>query len=691
MRVPKKAISVVLFLAPRIAAAAGELPDLAPQVRSIAPLGGRAGETLDVRISGRRLDGTLDVTFARPDIRAEVVSSDFSTVKLKVSVARHVPTGLHDYRLRTPRGTLVGVFHIAALKAVGEVEPNNDVGHAQPIALPAIVDGSIGPGDYDVFRFHAETGETFIFDVLARRAGSTLDSSLSILDERGNELDFIDDYYIHKDPYLAFAAKRSGDYFVRVSATAEGRPAADPYRLVAGALPHMLRVLPAGARRGASNQLRISGLNLDRIDRFVLGEGLAEGRVVTASPDSLTLQVDIPASVPAGRYPLRAFSKEMEAPLPITLLVSDLAEHLAAPARTRALPQSIRLPGAFSGVLDQRGAAHFFTFEAQAGERLVFDVDAMKLGYLVDPVVAIYDPDGRLLASDDDRLQQNGDQPPNLDPYLVHTLEKAGRYIVMIRDLARRGDTNYVYRLAIYPGIPDFDVKGLTPSITVYRGKTGVLPVRVRRHGGWDTPVEVWVENLPAGVTSEKRIAEPKPTIAKDNCALEHRLDGTNVDLPLHLSHNAALGSHPLQVRARGVWNGRIVEHTAEIFYKWDSVGKVTGPIADQTLVATVAELPQVILEPPETLTLIPGKPARMRVLVTRLDGATTALPIEPESPVEGLTFENNVLPPGAAQIELRITTSGSVKARAFRLRAGPALSQFIALKMHTQSEEDQE
>ena len=189
----------------------------------------------------------------------------------------------------------------------------------------------------------------------------------------------------------------------------------------------------------------------------------------------------------------------MEAPLPIPLIVSDLEEKLSTPARSRAEPQPVRAPAAYNGVLDRRRDAHFFTLDVRAGERLVFDVDAMKLGYLVDPIVAIYSLDGELIAFDDDRLQQNGKQVPNLDPYLVYTFEKAGRYIVMIRDLAERGDPNYVYRLAIYPAEPDFDLKIMAPTVTLYRGQTVELPVRVRRHGGWDTPVDVWVENPPAG------------------------------------------------------------------------------------------------------------------------------------------------------------------------------------------------
>jgi hypothetical protein len=690
-RVVRAIWAVCISVAGLLAAATGELPELAPEVRSISPLGGRAGESVKVTISGRRLNDTLAVVFARPDIRAKLVSSEFGSVKLEISIGAGVPTGTHDYRLRTKQGTFVGVFHVGSLPAIAEKESNGDISRAQSIVLPAIIDGIAAASDYDLFRFHAIQGETLIFDALARRAGSGLDATLAILDERGNELDFADDSYIHKDPHLAFTAPRSGDYFVQVSATQEGGSPTSPYRLIAGAVPHMLRVLPAGARRGASTQLRITGLNLAGVDRLVLGDGLAIGKVSQTSRDSVIAHLETPASLPPGSYPLRAFASEVEAPLPLTLIVSDLDESLATPARTRAQPQPIRPPAALSGVLDRRRSAHFFTFEVNTGDRLVFDVDAMKLGYLVDPVVAIYSLDGELLASDDDRLQQNGDQPPNLDPYLVHTFDKAGRYVAMVRDLAQRGDPNYVYRLAVYPAKPDFDLKALTPAITLYRGRPGVLPVRVRRHGGWNTPVDVWVENPPPGLTAEKRIAEPKPTIVKDNCALDRRLDGTNVDLPLGVSDSMAPGSYPLRVRARGEWNGRVVEHDAEILYKWESVGRVTGPISDQTLLATVTDLPPVMIEAPDRLTISAGKPARLRVRVIRFDAAQSSLPVEPESPVDGLKFENNVLAPGAEQLEIRVIASGSVKPGAFRLRAGPALSERIAFRMENQKEGDPE
>jgi hypothetical protein len=663
------------------------LPDLAPAVRSVFPLGAGAGETVEVEFLGRNLNDSIEIAFARKDIRAEVLSSNYFHLKARISVGPAVPIGLHDYRVRTARGTHVGVFHVGSLSAHRELEPNNDLAHAQKIVLPAMVDGVIEEADYDVFRFHAEAGQVMVFDLLARRAGSPLDSTLGILDERGNELDFNDDYYIHKDPHLEFRAKTSGDYFVRVAGTEEEGSKYSSYRLIAGAVPYAWRMLPVGARRGSANELRIAGVNLDKIDRLVLGEGLAEGKVVASQPEALTFRVTVPASVAAGRYELHAFTGATEAPLTIPILVSDLEEQLATPARLRENPQPVPVPVAVSGSFDRKRAENFFSFDVRAGERLAFDVDSMKLGYLDDPVLVIYTAGGEFVASADDRLQQNGSHPPNLDPYLVYKFEKAGRYIAMIRDSAERGNPNYVYRLAIFPIEPDFDVKGLAPNVTLYRGKTSLLPVRTRRLGGWDQPIEVWAEDLGPGVTSEHQIAEPKDTIVKDNCALERKLDGTNVSLPLHAAADAPAGFRVIRLHARGTMDGKTVEHGAEIQYLWESVGKVSGPIEEQQLMATVTELPNVLLETPESLALSSGKVARLKVRVKRFDGGKTPLTIEPEPALEGVKFENNVLEAGSSQIEMRVSAATAPAVKSFHLRAGDAVSPPIELKMEAAEE----
>ncbi|HEY1341926.1 MAG TPA: pre-peptidase C-terminal domain-containing protein, partial [Bryobacteraceae bacterium] len=296
------------------------LPELAPSVRSVFPMGASAGETVEVSFLGRHLNDLIEIGFARKDIHAEILTSDDFTAKARISIGPNVPVGLHDYRLRTPRGTYVGVFHVASMRAQREVEPNNDLPHAQPIVLPALIDGVVERADYDVFRFHAESGQNLVFDLLATRAGSRLDGTLGILDSRGNELDFNDDYYIHKDPHLEFHVPASGDYAIRVAGTNEAGSKDSVYQLIAGAAPYAWRLLPAGARRGAVNELRIAGLNLEKIDRLVLGESVVEGKVISTRPDEIAFRMSVPSSVTPGRYELHAFSGKTEAPLTIPIL-----------------------------------------------------------------------------------------------------------------------------------------------------------------------------------------------------------------------------------------------------------------------------------------------------------------------------------------------------------------------------------
>ena len=665
------------------------LPDLSPSVRAIFPLGGPPGETVELQIQGRNLDAARSITFARSDIRGRILSSDFFSLKAEITIGPQAPAGLHDFRLTTDRGTYVGVFHIGSLPELRETEPNNDLAHAQPITLPAIVNGVADSGDYDLFRFHADSGQTLLFDLMATRANSHLDGTLGVLDEHGNELDFNDDYYIHKDPHLVFPVKKTGDYFVRVAASSDAGSRFGSYRLIAGAVPYLARVLPAGARRGTNGTFQVAGVNLQSVDRIVLGDSLAVGKVDAARADSLSFHLSAPAKVQPGRYELHAFAGSLEAPLTIPILVSDLEEQLATPARDRSHPQSIAVPVAVSGVLDRRKNAHFFAFDAAPGDRLTFEVDSMKLGYLDDPVLGLYTSDGALLDFADDRLQQNGNQPPNLDPYMVHRFDTAGRYVIMVRDSAERGDPNYVYRLAITRAERDFELRTQTPEITLFRGQTGFLPARVRRNAGWDTTVDVWAESLPPGVTSEKVTVEPKDTILKDNCALNRRMDGTDVKVPFHIAPDARPGVYPIHLRARGILDGKTIEHNAKVFYRWESVGKITGPTDEQKLLVTITDLPRVVLEPPETLSLSPAKPGRLRVLVTRFDGGKTPLTITPDPELPGVQFERNVLEPGATQIELRVTASGPVPSAVFRLRAGESVSPPIQLKRGAAKDEE--
>ena len=659
--------ALVILLLVLATAAAGEtpLPEVAPAVSSLMPAGAQRGASVEVEIRGRSLNDATEIRFARKDIRAEILSSEFYKVRARVKVGEGVPLGIHDYRLRTPRGSHVGVFHVGSLPQQAEAEPNDDFEKAQTVSPPSLIDGFLEADEYDFFRFHAQAGQTLILDLVATRTASPLDATLAILDHRGNELDYSDDYYMFKDPHLTFTVKQEGEYFVcvmgRRAFTFRG-PTSGSYRLVIGEVPLMRKVLPVGARRGRTAEFELHGVNLANVSKIVLGDSLVVGEVLEASHDQLRFRMSVPAELTPGRYFLHAHAGSIESPLPLPIMISDVPEQLSSSARSRSRPQRVDLPVAINGILERRKAADFFSFDVAAGRRVAFRVDSMQLGFLLDPALFIYDLEGRQLAYQDEPAPNNSKEMPNLDPYLVHEFEKAGRYVVMIRDSAVRGHPDYVYRLLIEPVEPDFTLHALTPSPTLFRGQTNDLLVRVKRLGGWDTPVEVWVDNPPPGMETEKGIAEPENTPYKGTCAEDMWADGTNVELRLKVAADAPGGFHPILVRARGEVAGKVVERSAEILFRWGSVGTIRGPTTDQQLLAAVTDLPPVILETPESLSVTAGKTSRLKVIATRFAEPEAAIALQPESLPGGVTLSNNVIPSGTPRADLILNVSETAK-----------------------------
>jgi hypothetical protein len=214
----------------------------------------------------------------------------------------------------------------------------------------------------------------------------------------------------------------------------------------------------------------------------------------------------------------------------------------------------------------------------------------MQLGYPLDALVALYDSRGRRITYQDEPNTNNGLQPSNLDPHLVVDLKEAGEYVASVRDFAYRGGPNFVYRFTIKEAEPTFEVRVHVPDETLYRGRENHIKVRVRRLEGWDTPIEIHAENLPAGVTAEPVIADPKNTTYLGGCAETHTIDGTDVELSIRVDSRAALGQEELRFIGRGISGGKTVEKEAWTRYRWQ--GKAWQDAESGRLFATIADPP---------------------------------------------------------------------------------------------------
>ncbi len=140
-----------------------------PWITAYFPLGVGAGTTTEIQVGGFNLgvDGkTLTVTAPESPASGERVN-----LPLPSFPNNPIPAP----RLAVDRGA-----------EIVEVEPNNVVAAAQPLALHQVVNGQLdGQGDWDAYRFDGVANTTMILEVEAERLGVPLDSVLEILDEDG--------------------------------------------------------------------------------------------------------------------------------------------------------------------------------------------------------------------------------------------------------------------------------------------------------------------------------------------------------------------------------------------------------------------------------------------------------------------------------------------------------------------------
>ncbi len=631
------------------------MPAVRPDIQGVFPHGARRGTETTVTIRGRYLQNTTEIRFANARIEATLLAVEHNRVRARFRLAAVVEPGRKDFRLIAPHGSTTAWFDVSDRPEVVEKEPNDNRASAEKIPFPALINGIIRGGDYDYFQFRARAGQTMVFDLLGRRNGSSLDGVLSLLDEQGDEIDYSDDYYMFKDPHLVHTFDREGIYFLRIYGSGESGSDNADYRLLAGELPHVDHAMPSGARRGQTVEFDLAGVNLDSVDRVVLGEGLAEGRVIRRGSTSARARLEIPEGIPTGPHRLHAGG----ATLPVPFVISDHPEVTATgeSARRKQDPLPVTLPVIANGVLSAPRAADHFTFRVDAPTTVTLAVDSMQLGFLLDPMVAIYDESGKRMAWQDEPTTNTGKEPANLDPHLVFRLPKAGRYTAMVRDSQYRGDPTFAYRFTMKPAEPDFTLTVIGSDETLYRGRDNVVTVRVRRREGWNTPVEVWAEDLPAGVSAPRRVAEPVNTPYKGTCGEVHYLDGTNVEIPLTVSGNVPPKLSQIRFVGRGVVVGKPVVREAHTRH-WFKGRALRGLTETRFLHATIADAPELVFTTPERFAVAAGKSGRLKIVIARLDGGGHPLVVEADSPAPGLVVEPAVVPPGATLAEVRITSS---------------------------------
>jgi len=220
-----------------------------PRVIVAMPLGIAAGVKTKVTLRGLKLDTATEVRFFEPKVQAKIVKMakvpvpnqqdpkriGDSLVEVEIQLPPDLMQSDLSFLIVTPAGE--SAAHKLLVNGEGvpvaEKEPNNGFRQAQPIQAGQVIEGLIQQGqDVDVFRLAGKQGKRLVFEVLADRLGSPLDSLLTLYDADGRILATSDDHGDSRDARLETTIPRAGSYHLSLADAHDQGGPAFVYRLL---------------------------------------------------------------------------------------------------------------------------------------------------------------------------------------------------------------------------------------------------------------------------------------------------------------------------------------------------------------------------------------------------------------------------------------------------------------------------
>ena len=195
------------------------------------PAGGEVGTTVEIEAGGLNINRATKVLFSHPGIKGVVEPikesasakrkrrrlNDQSSpqladrVKIRITIGKDVPCGLYDLRLQGPKGVSNMLpFEVASFPNFRESKKSSLKSPNVVSSLPAVLCGYVTPGGVDYFRFEGKKGQTIVASVKARQLVPYIADAvpgwfqpvLKIVDSKGKEIAYSDDYHHFVDPVI---------------------------------------------------------------------------------------------------------------------------------------------------------------------------------------------------------------------------------------------------------------------------------------------------------------------------------------------------------------------------------------------------------------------------------------------------------------------------------------------------------
>jgi hypothetical protein len=181
------------------------------------------------------------------------------------------------------------------------------------------------------------------------------------------------------------------------------------------------------------------------------------------------------------------------------------------PNNDQSQAQRVTLPIIVKGHIDAPGDCDVFRFEGRAGQEIVAEVMARRLGSPLDSVLRLTASDGRQIAFNDDYEDQgSGLLTHHADSYLMTSLPADGTYYLHLSDAQHKGGADFSYRLRIGPPQPDFELRVAPSGLNARAGMNVPVTVYALRRDGFAGDIRLTLKGAPAGFSLSGGLLRPK-------------------------------------------------------------------------------------------------------------------------------------------------------------------------------------
>jgi hypothetical protein len=423
---------------------------------SIFPPGLRAGTDSEITIAGADLEDADRLLFSDAGLSATRVEGP----KFKVTASAGLAPGYYEVRAAGRYGISASrLLAVGTFPEVVEPADNHSPDKAPALTLPVTVNGTAGGDAADYFRVRAAKDQRLVISCAAGRVDSPLNAVLSVLDSVGRELQTA-----HRtrqsEAILNFTAPSEGDYVLKVhDMTWQG----GVYRLSIAS--------PEENKSADSHAMPLSGSICDWMP------------------------------------------------------TQPVVERILKPEANAVLDHKLPIPAITTGT----GSREWFEFTGSKGRKVMLDLLSHRHGHPSDWVMQVFkitrDDKGQ---EKSERLAEFDDTsgPPGMeslqfgsrDPSGSITCEEGITYRLQLTDRFNAQKPWHLVLRDPQPGfsLVAFSVSPVTRGGAVHRwssllrkGGSALVHIAVLRRDGFDAPVTLRMDDLPAGVTAGEIIVPP--------------------------------------------------------------------------------------------------------------------------------------------------------------------------------------